>query len=66
MLKTVHEAQGLWAEEKLVTLQEEDSTQGIVDWFIHLLVTYLVWQKATLVHCSLYQCLVSLTRVLLP
>lgn len=43
----------MWAEEKLVTLQEEDSTQGIVDLFIHLLVTYLVWQKATHVHCSL-------------
>lgn len=27
----------MWAEEKLVTLQEEDSTQGIVDLFIHLL-----------------------------
>lgn len=36
----------MWAEEKLVTQQEEDSTQGIVDLFIHLLVTYLVLEKS--------------------
>lgn len=37
----------MWAEEKLVTLQEEDSIHGILVLFIHLLVTYFAWQKCT-------------------